>query len=412
MIMELLEGETLLAHVRKRGRLPVAEAVAIVRQMAEALAAAHAQHVVHRDLKPENVFLVTDRDAPLGVRAKILDFGIAKMLDPASSAPHTKTGSILGTPIYMSPEQCTAAPKIDHRADLYSLGCVFFHLVCGRPPFNLDGIGELLGAHVYTAPPVPSSLVASIPHALDEILLKLLQKKPDDRYASMGELLTALDGVPQVGAAAEAAAAATAPAGGVQYSAPDAATIMQSPGTAAPKPEVPRPAAAAPATPAPEMNSQKTLALPPRIETPAKETTTLGGAAGESQRPAIPQPERRRMSSMVTMGIAFGLTITLALGGFFLLGGRHSASSELPAVHQPPPPPVVLPVALTVESNPAGAEVWRDGAKIGVTPFVSRQAPGPGDAHFVIKMAGYDDMTLDLKADRDGQGMVTLTPKK
>ncbi len=194
MIMELLQGETLLARLRKKGRLPIPDAVAIMRQMADALSAAHALHVVHRDLKPENVFLVPDDTAPGKERAKILDFGIAKMLDGSSGNAHTKTGSILGTPIYMSPEQCMAQPGVDHRADLYSLGCVFFHLLTGRPPFNQEGIGELLGAHVYATPPTPSAIFNGVPRSLDAIALKLLAKKPDDRYQSMQELVAALDG--------------------------------------------------------------------------------------------------------------------------------------------------------------------------------------------------------------------------
>src|SRR6185295_9429950 len=99
----------------------------------------------------------------------------------------------LGTPTYMSPEQCKGEKTIDHRADLYSLGCVIFHMLCGAPPFDFEGVGQLLGAHLYTPPPAPSAVVPSIPTAVDAILLRLLAKKPDERFASTAELITALD---------------------------------------------------------------------------------------------------------------------------------------------------------------------------------------------------------------------------
>jgi serine/threonine protein kinase len=395
MIMELLEGETLLAAARKRGRLPIPEAIAIVRQMAEALNAAHALQVVHRDLKPENVFLVPDAAAPFGQRVKILDFGIAKMLDPSVSAPHTKTGSVLGTPIYMSPEQCLAAPKIDQRADLYSLGCVFFHLLCGRPPFDLVGIGELLGAHVYTPPPVPSTITAAISPSLDAVVLKLLQKKPDDRYASMVDFIAALDQVPALSSEAAARAAAAPIEVPVQRSGSEAATIVavgRSSNTPRPiePPSVPA-IEPRPAAPAPE---------PLRTEPqPRKEITTLGGSAGEKTRnPAIPQPEARRSSSLVAMLIAFGLTVSLALGAFFLFGHHGAVSGGSgPSL-----------VTLTIDSDPPGAEVYRDGVLLGVTPYQLKQLSAAGEAALVIKKAGFEDAKVALASDHDGSQRVTL----
>ncbi|HZS37440.1 MAG TPA: protein kinase [Polyangia bacterium] len=421
MIMELLEGDTLLAYARKRGKLPVKEAVAIARQMADALGAAHKQNVVHRDLKPENVFLVPDASAPHGQRVKILDFGIAKMLDPAVSAPHTKTGSILGTPIYMSPEQCIAAPKIDHRADLYSLGCVFFHLLCGRPPFDVSGIGELLGAHVYTPAPVPSTITPAVPPSIDAIVIKLLQKKPDDRYANTADLVAALDEAPIAQAAVAEAEAAKEPGTPApvepERSAPEAATIIGSArGAKTPIPDVtardhgPPDFSALPdfsAAPPKSGKSPLIVTIPPEVEKPKKEITTLGAAVGESES-AIPQPEARRGNSMVTMAVAFGLTVTLALGGYFLFAGRGSTGD----VVVPPPKPPIVTVTLTLDSDPPGAEVFRDGTRLGVTPYILVAPSQIAPIEFTLKKAGFDDAKAPLDGSHDGSARVQLVPTK
>jgi eukaryotic-like serine/threonine-protein kinase len=311
MIMELLEGETLFARGRKVGRFAVDDAIALTRQMAEALEAAHARHVVHRDLKPENLFLVPDQTAPRGERVKILDFGIAKMLDPTMGAPHTRTGSVLGTPVYMSPEQCAAQPNIDHRSDIYALGCVFFQLLCGRPPFDLSGVGELLAAHVYSAPPAPSELREGLSPRLDALVLRMLAKKPDDRFASMADVVRALDAGGIEPDAPVAVAAATrrtlTPPAGVPLQRSDSAatTLADAPRPGEVKPD---PALAPPRRTVPDPETAPDATAP-------KRNTTLGG---------MPQPAPRRSSSLVVMGIAFVVTAALALGAFFVLsrGGR------------------------------------------------------------------------------------------
>ncbi|MCA9620273.1 MAG: serine/threonine protein kinase, partial [Myxococcales bacterium] len=123
--MELLQGESLEDHLDRRGRLPAVEAVKLILPIVGAVAAAHDRGIVHRDLKPDNVFLVPDPETTSGERVKLLDFGIAKLHgDLAADAPITRTGAIFGTPVYMAPEQCRGAEAVDHRADLYALGCI------------------------------------------------------------------------------------------------------------------------------------------------------------------------------------------------------------------------------------------------------------------------------------------------
>jgi serine/threonine protein kinase len=191
IIMEYLEGESLRERLQREGPLSVAAAVDIARQVAAALAAAHAKGIIHRDITPANIFLTTD-DAGQD-QVKILDFGVAKIMDaPLDGCAATPIGSLLGTPAYMSPEQCEGAHQVDHRTDLYALGCVLFAMLCGRPPFTDTRMGAVLGAHLSKTPPRPSQLRATIPAWLDELVLRLLAKERAQRPAGAIELLVAL----------------------------------------------------------------------------------------------------------------------------------------------------------------------------------------------------------------------------
>ncbi len=196
IVMEMLPGITLGGRLRERGRMSEAEAALLVRGVCSALEAAHAQGVIHRDLKPENVFLVPDPESPIGVRPKLLDFGIAKSAARAQAIGKTMTGSVLGTPAYMSPEQCRGAGEVDHRSDLYAVGCLLYELVTGRPPFAYDGIGEVLGAHLYLDPD-PASRWAPISRELDELILALLAKDPAQRTQSAREVSDRLTEIAQ-----------------------------------------------------------------------------------------------------------------------------------------------------------------------------------------------------------------------
>jgi predicted Ser/Thr protein kinase len=194
IVMELLEGESLAARLAYRSPLPLAEAVAIVCDAAETLAAAHAAGIVHRDLKPENMFLVEDPRRPGGCQVKILDFGIAKLDQTlrGSSPSLTQTKAILGTPRYMSPEQCRSARRVDQRSDIYSLGVILYEMVCAVPPFSAEGTGELLSMHIGQAPPPPRTVNADLPAAIEDVLLKALAKQPAQRFQNMRELEGAL----------------------------------------------------------------------------------------------------------------------------------------------------------------------------------------------------------------------------
>ena len=187
IVMEYLAGESLDSRLEKVGRLDVEETTRIVTQVSRALAKAHAAGIVHRDLKPENVFLVHDDDEALDL-AKVVDFGIAKFTDTSMGvSSSTRTGSVLGTPYYMSPEQARGLRTVDYRSDLWSLAVIAFRCVTGRYPFEGEAIGDLL-VKICTAPlPIPSQ-IAPTPPAFDEWFAKAMQREPSLRFGSASEL--------------------------------------------------------------------------------------------------------------------------------------------------------------------------------------------------------------------------------
>jgi HD-like signal output (HDOD) protein/tRNA A-37 threonylcarbamoyl transferase component Bud32 len=192
IVMEFLGGETLEGRLGRKLRLPVDETVNIARQVASALGAAHDRGLVHRDLKPANVMLLDHPDYPDFV--KVLDFGIAKLLGSAAPGEHrTELGALLGTPAFMSPEQCLGDLQLDHRSDVYSLGVMVFLMLAGRLPFEGDAIGRLILAHVNQPPPRLSTLVPDVPEALSAAVDRALAKKPQDRFADMRGFRRAMD---------------------------------------------------------------------------------------------------------------------------------------------------------------------------------------------------------------------------
>jgi serine/threonine-protein kinase len=190
MVMEHLEGETLAERLRRAGTLHWSAACLIARRVADALGAVHEKGIVHRDLKPENVFLVANGRDPTGA-AKVLDFGVAKLLTADAVARLTTRGTLVGTPEYMSPEQCAGA-EVDHRADVYALGCILFEMVTGRPPFVTSSVRELVFAHRFRPAPSAMASCSDAPGWLNELLKRMMAKEPDRRPSSMHDVSTAL----------------------------------------------------------------------------------------------------------------------------------------------------------------------------------------------------------------------------
>ncbi|WP_437820681.1 protein kinase domain-containing protein [Sorangium sp. So ce1078] len=185
--MEYLEGEDLDTRIQRVGRLDPHDTMAITAQVARALTRAHATGLVHRDLKPANIFLVRDDDREI---AKVLDFGIAKDSTPRVTST-TKTGSLLGTPAYMSPEQAQGTKSIDHRSDLWSLAVVVFECLTGKLPFNSEAFGDLLLKIMVKPLPVPSQL-APVPPGFDAWWARAASREPEARFQSAKEFCDAL----------------------------------------------------------------------------------------------------------------------------------------------------------------------------------------------------------------------------
>jgi serine/threonine-protein kinase len=186
--MPYVRGESLRARLSNHGELPLAEAVRVLREIASALAFAHEQGVVHRDIKPENILIA-------GGSAMVTDFGVAKALSASTSGGSSLTsiGVALGTPAYMSPEQASADPQVDHRADIYSWGMLAYELLTGQAPFASRTPQAMLAAHVMEAPDPVTKRRAGIPPTLAQLVMRCLEKRPADRPQTADDLVQALD---------------------------------------------------------------------------------------------------------------------------------------------------------------------------------------------------------------------------
>ncbi len=223
IVMELLEGESLAGRLARDPAFghDIGRVLDVTAAVADAVAAAHAKGIVHRDLKPDNIFLAHDARAASGFAVKILDFGIAKLMGgdgdgSRGASMRTRTGSLLGTPAYMSPEQCRGASRVDHRTDIYSLGCIVFEMLAARRPFMYEGFGELISAHLTEPPPSLAGLGVKVAPAIEQWVQRLLAKSPDDCFGSMRDVVTSVDSLRGLAPASPTprSASASASAGG------------------------------------------------------------------------------------------------------------------------------------------------------------------------------------------------------
>ncbi len=271
IVMEFLEGSDLDELVMKKGSLPASEAIEFVIQACEAISEAHSVGIVHRDLKPQNLFLTKRPDGSPFV--KVLDFGISKMQEGEGALSTTSTGMVLGSPVFMSPEQIRSAKHVDARTDIYALGGILYRLLSGQFPYDAESVGELF-AQVFTASPRPlSKFVPTIDPALEAIVIRCLAREPQHRFQTVGELVNALRPFRSAGYSSLSHVRSGMAQQGVGYST----------GAAAPPP------------------SPSTGGRPP--------TTTLGQAAG-----AISQAQEAPRARL-------GLWIALGAGGFVVVAG-------------------------------------------------------------------------------------------
>jgi len=383
--------------------------LSIAEQMAGALAAAHAKGIIHRDLKPDNAHLLRAIEPGAPPRVKILDFGIAKLAE-AGKDSKTRTGSLLGTPLYMSPEQCRSATNVDARSDIYSLGCILFEMVCGRPPFLYEGFGDLVVAHISEPPPSIIALQPTTPPPLADLIADLLAKAREDRPANM-----------QVVAERLRALRATCPPARV-------ALILDEP------PEEPIPAYIATPVSSHPSGREETVVLPgdprrpdsqpggTRLLPQPESKTTLGQSASELGLRSIPErarPPSRGPATWLALGIV--LAAAAGTGGYFALRPNSvplEAASDRPRRSEPPPAeptPAALPprpaatdetVMIRVSGTPAGTEVSVDGTVRGLPLRLTRasgrhlltfKAPGYQEARREIDSEGDQDLTIALQ---------------
>src|SRR4051812_42032002 len=187
--MPFIDGESLRTRIDRQGELPVGDTVRILRDVVDALACAHEHGIVHRDIKPDNVLVSRHHGL-------VADFGVAKALSEATGpSSFTSTGLALGTPTYMAPEQATADPHVDHRADIYAVGALAYEMLTGRPPFIGGSPQAVLAAQVTQQAEPITRYRSSVPQSLAALIMRCLEKRPADRFQSSEELLALLEGM-------------------------------------------------------------------------------------------------------------------------------------------------------------------------------------------------------------------------
>ncbi len=383
IVMEYLDGDPLQKVIADQGKLGLRVAQEIARQACSALGAAHATGIVHRDLKPENLFVLQHPEAPLGLLVKVLDFGIAKVKHRGeqSTTLRTRTGLIMGSPAYMSPEQCKDSSDVDHRSDIYSMGVIVYEMLAGRPPFSCESAADLLVMQVSSPPAALRAHAPDLPDYVEQAVMRALAKDRNARFDNVDYFVGALLGTYPARTAPGTASAILVDAQNEDASGSTAVAAGATAGN-------PRPA--------------------------RKSITTFGHTTGEATVPdEWGQPEPGRRSRAWTIA-AVGMVVAIALGlGFLQLrrsGGDRSATQSPSLVPPPAAAPTPAMVHVRVSSVPAAATVVdnRDGTTLGETPLDKVLPKGNGTLALTVRLPGYQDESVALALAADASAVINL----
>jgi serine/threonine-protein kinase len=364
-VMEYLDGPTLGRIMHTGGPLSASRAIGVTVQICRGLAAAHDKGIVHRDLKPENIFILERPGEGQKDFVKIVDFGIAK--DVTHKKKLTQAGMVLGTPEYMSPEQATGQP-LDHRVDQYALGCILYEMLCGDVPFRAETATKTLTQHVFekVVPPSERHPELKIPPAIEAVAMRALEKKPNERFANLKEMIEALERVDR--------------------------TLK--PGRTTPSPAVSR------AMASPSLDTQAELE-------------------------AVHGPARRRKA--IALGAGLGLLVVVLGVVVASRGGKHHASPAPKAVAQPSLPPETKPqvepaaqpiaappadVEIVLSTLPSGAEVIEGTERLGVAPLHLKRPRSETPIRLVLRRAGYREEAREIVPTADKDIEVVLQAKE
>jgi len=380
--MEFIDGPSLKTLIQAGRAIPPMHTIAILRQVASALATAHRHNIIHRDLKPHNIMLAKGADGAELV--KLVDFGIAKTFDESTQL--TSTGSALGTPYYMSPEQIEGR-TVDARADLYALGIILYEMLVGEVPFADQSTPAVLVKQLKERPVRPSLKNAAVPAALEAIALRCLEKDPEQRFQTADEFAAALNDA--AATLTDAAGMATMPMARPAAPSPAAnePTLVSPAKAAAMEPTLVSPPAAKPAPPPPAPAPVQAAAMPSKDTRPTVNVPQMAPAIAAS----VPQPAANK-SSMTPL-IAIAAVLVLLAGGYLWYSGRQAppagsttaavtpteAPKAVPAMAGQPEPPAATPSAAATPAPapappPAPDPTARAGSEPAATAAATKEA--------------------------------------
>ena len=408
-VMELMEGQSLRDRISASGPMPLDQAIAFSRQVIDALAAAHRVGIVHRDLKPDNIFLVTDPQVPSGFRAKLFDFGVAKLLGEKQQQVGHKTidGAVVGTPFYMSPEQALCQ-DVGAAADIYAMGVVLYEMVTGKVPFRSEQLVLLLNAILKQPAPPPSRIRPETPPWLDRLILRCLEKDPEARPRSMEEVsaILAAGSTDMVGG--EAALGAT-------LGATMMATVgMTPPPVAVGQAAVAHTSVARPSTAVGRAGVANAPGRPSSSTSLPTQPAVRGGIARPSQSIGLVTQVRAYLDTRRVQKVAIPLIVVVAVGivaSIFVSSAAKRPITEIVPEVAPPPLPQPSHASIHINSEPPGAEVVRlnDNRPLGTTPLVDIRPADGRQINYRFHLAGHMDVQMPIQLGAPGMFELTAT---